>query len=300
MSEDLDSPPVPWMHGAAGIMGGAISMTIFYPLDLLRTRAHTTGQGGRQLRGAWTLLRQEGISGMYRGVTMAVCAHSIGWGTYLTLFRTCQDKLRVANGGDAVSGDFLAACAAATATATLVTPLNLVKTRTQLFDKKGEKPKGVVESLKTVVREEGVRKLFRGLGPQLLLSSHTTIQVAMYEFLKRKLWSNTESPPAFGVALASGVSKAFAAVVCNPLEVCRTRLQDKSNLTGDGYQSMQKAFQTIWKTEGVRGFYRGTVVNLCRVVPTTVVAFVLYEKCLVFIRYLNSPRRTPILSVESK
>ena len=285
--EHLDAPPVPWMHGAAGIMGGAISMTMFYPLDLLRTRAHTHDKSGMHLRSARELYRQEGVKAFYRGVTMAVCAHSVGWGTYLTLFRTAQNRLRDANHGrDSVPGDFLAACIAATLTATLVTPLNLVKTRVQLHDEKS-KPKGVIGSLRAVVREEGVSRLFRGVGPQILLSSHTTIQVAMYEFMKRKLWSEDAEPPMLGVALASGASKAVAAVVCNPLEVCRTRLQDKKNTKAIDYSSMNTAFLTIWRDEGIRGLYRGIAVNLCRVVPTTVVAFVLYEKCLVAIRYLH-------------
>lgn len=282
---------VPWMHGAAGIAGGAISMTMFYPLDLLRTRAHTiTGQGS-QLRSARMLLTQEGARGLYRGCTMAVCAHSIGWGTYLTLFRSSQSATRRFTGAetDSVGGDFVSACVAAVVTSTLVTPLNLIKTRVQLHDTPGRKPKGVVSGLRMVVKEEGFRSLFRGVGPQILLSSHTTIQVALYEFMKRKYWHG-EEPPVSGVALASGASKGVAAVICNPLEVCRTRLQDKRNVGGINYSSMQSAFSTIWKQEGIRGMYRGTCVNLCRVIPTTVVAFVLYEKFLKGIRSMARPK----------
>jgi len=287
---DNQPPVVPWMHGAAGIAGGAISMTMFYPLDLLRTRAHTMTAKGSRLRSAKVLFQQEGARGMYRGVTMAVCAHSIGWGTYLTLFRSSQNATRSLMGSDTdtVPGDFVSACVAATATATLVTPLNLIKTRVQLHDTPGKKPKGVVSGLRTVVREEGFRSLFRGVGPQILLSSHTTIQVALYEFMKRKIWQG-EDPPTSGVAMASGASKGVAAVICNPLEVCRTRLQDKKNVGGVDYNSMRSAFSTIWEQEGIRGLYRGTGVNLCRVIPTTVVAFVLYEKFLKGIQYYAQP-----------
>lgn len=295
MAVNKDTKPtvkaVPWMHGAAGIAGGAISMTMFYPLDLLRTRAHTQTAQGSRLRSAGVLFKQEGMRGMYRGVTMAVCAHSIGWGTYLTLFRTSQNGARRLNGSDTdtVGGDFVSALVAATATSTLVTPLNLIKTRVQLHDTPGKKPKGVVSGLRMVVREEGFRSLFRGVGPQILLASHTSIQVALYEFIKRKWWCG-EEPPMSGVALASGASKGVAAVVCNPLEVCRTRLQDKKNIGGVDYSSMRIAFRTIWEQEGVRGMYRGTGVNLCRVIPTTVVAFVLYEKFLKGIQFMAGPK----------
>lgn len=285
--EEIDAPPVPWMHGAAGIAGGSISMTLFYPLDFLRTRMHTyDGKETSQLRSVREIVRQEGFKGMYRGVGVAVGAHSIGWGTYLTLFRAAQGRLASMWGGPSSLGDFIAACCAACVTATMVTPLNLLKTRAQLHDEATKpQPRGVIGKLRHIARTEGWRSLFRGVGPQILLSSHTTIQVALYECIKRQLWGNDHAPVS-GVALASAASKSVAAAVCNPLEVCRTRLQDKRNLAkGDQYSSMRAAFRTIWMEEGVRGLYRGVGVNVCRVVPTTVVAFVMYEEILKLIHY---------------
>eukprot|EP00331_Platyophrya_macrostoma_P004599 CAMPEP_0176408990 /NCGR_PEP_ID=MMETSP0127-20121128/2260_1 /TAXON_ID=938130 /ORGANISM="Platyophrya macrostoma, Strain WH" /LENGTH=268 /DNA_ID=CAMNT_0017788341 /DNA_START=277 /DNA_END=1084 /DNA_ORIENTATION=- len=229
--EKLDAPPVPWMHGAAGILGGSISMTLFYPLDILRTRMHTYDDSKKHkpLDDFRSVLKQEGFKGMYKGVKVAVLAHSVGWGLYLTLFRCVQQRVELVRGHPSTLGDFLGACCAATLTATLVTPLNLVKTRTQLA--KGVIPdheRGFRRTLARVIHQEGWHALFRGVGPQILLSSHTTIQVALYECLKRQLWGDRDAP-MMGVACVSGFSKAFAASVCNPLEVVRTRLQDKKN-----------------------------------------------------------------------
>lgn len=297
--EKIDAPPVPWMHGFAGIFGGSISMTLFYPLDILRTRMHTYDDRKRHkpLDDLKSLWKQEGMKGMYKGVKVAVLAHSVGWGLYLTFFRIVQQNLAAANGGKHSSlGDFTAACCAATVTATMVTPLNLVKTRTQLA--KGIIPdseRGFKKTLKRVVQQEGWRALFRGVGPQILLGSHTTIQVALYEFLKRRLWGDADAP-MMGVACASGFSKAVAASVCNPLEVMRTRLQDKANREKPEYQSMKLAFRHIWRNEGVSGLYRGIGVNVCRVVPTTVVAFVCYEKCLRVIHLLSKPKPKKVSS----
>ncbi len=287
--ERLDTPPVPWMHGAAGILGGSISMTLFYPLDLLRTRMHTyDGQGTTRLNCVKEIVRQEGLRGMYRGVGVAVSAHSIGWGLYLTTFRTAQGWVQQWIGEPSTRGDFGGACIAAVFTATMVTPLNLLKTRAQLHEKKeGSRKRGVIGGLRHIAKTEGWRALFRGVGPQILLSSHTTIQVALYECVKRSLWG-TEEAPMYGIAVVSAGSKAFAATVCNPLEVVRTRLQDKKNRGLEGYSSMGNAFRTIIAAEGVRGLYRGIFVNVCRVVPTTVVAFVLYEKCLRTIHLVTS------------
>ena len=277
------------MHGAAGILGGAISMTMFYPLDLLRTRMHTyDGHGSTRLNCVKEIVRQEGVRGMYRGVGVAVSAHSVGWGLYLTFFRSAQARMQTWIGQPSTSGDFLAACVAAVITATMVTPLNLLKTRAQLHEKKeGQRRRSVIGGLRHIVKTEGWRALFKGVGPQILLSSHTTIQVALYECVKRSLWG-TDEAPMYGIALVSAGSKAFAATICNPLEVVRTRLQDKKNRGLKEYSSMRNAFKTILAAEGMRGLYRGIMVNVCRVVPTTVVAFVLYEKCLRTIHLVTS------------
>lgn len=269
-------------------------MAMFYPLDLLRTRVHTrTGaKGAAALRGVRQIFAEEGIRGLYRGVGVAVAAHSVGWGLYLTTFRSCQNGFRVTAGGgeDSSTGDFCAAVVAACFTSTLVTPLSVLKTRTQLHDEKGTRPsRGLVGGLRAIARSEGWRSLFRGVGPQILLSMHTTIQVALYEVLKRHLWAR-EDPPTFGVAAVSAFSKCVAAVATNPLEVCRTRLQDRRNLAADsGYSGLRAAMRTIYSTEGVRGLYRGVGINCLRVAPTTAVAFVLYEKTLLAMRWASPP-----------
>lgn len=285
--EKVDAPPVPWMHGAAGITSGALSMTLFYPLDFLRTRLHTyDGTNKGALRGVQQIIREEGFRGMYRGVKVAVGSHSVGWGMYLTFFRTAQGNIAAVRGRQSSLGDFLAACIAATFTSVAVTPLNLLKTRTQLHDSQKRPPKGIFRGLKFIIQSEGWRSLFRGVGPQLLLSSHTTIQVALYECIKREVFDQQDLT-IVGVAVASAVSKSVASAFCNPLEVCRTRLQDKANLGKVGYTSMKNGFSTIWRNEGVRGLYRGLGMNICRVVPTTVIAFILYEKFLEGIHYMH-------------
>lgn len=313
--ERLDSPPVPWMHGAAGVMGGAFSMTLFYPLDLIRTRLHAaqTSRTRDGLRSIHAMVKENGVKSLFQGVRVAVLAHSIGWGTYLTLFRTVQQALARQYGSNSL-GDFVAACAAAVTTAILVTPLNVLKTRAQLKSKSPDaasaaplaagtkianphtsgidgksKKSGVFRALRNIVKHEGAAGLFRGAGPQILLSMHTTIQVGLYEVIKRHMgWDHQNSPPpALGIAWASAASKAFASAVCNPLEVCRTRLQDRKNVNDPAYASMGTCFRTIYRNDGVKGLYRGVFVNVCRVVPTTVVAFVAYERCLRIVHFTS-------------
>lgn len=277
----------PWMHGAAGVLGGSLAMVTFYPLDFLRTRMHTLHQGSRAapLRSAHEIVRQEGLRGMYRGMCVSVVSHSLGWGLYLLTFRSAQKRLDDALNLHGASmnesqRDFLAACAAASITGTVITPLHVIKTRRQL----AERGTNCNASVRSIARKEGWASLFRGVGPQVLLTGNTCIQVTIYEWFRRNCFTNKEDPSSIQVALASAFSKAVASALFNPLEVVRTRLQDQRNRVSAEYSSMRAGLQTIWRREGLTGLYRGLPVNVMRVIPSTVMAFVLYEKCLWAIR----------------
>ena len=65
----------------------------------------------------------------------------------------------------------------------------------------------------------------------------------------------------------------FAASACYPLDTVRRRMQMK----GKVYNNMLDALQTMWRTEGVRGFYRGWVANTLKVAPMSAIRFVSYE-----------------------
>ncbi|CAJ1036743.1 putative Mitochondrial carrier protein [Leishmania utingensis] len=290
----------PWMHGAAGVMGGSTAMMLFYPLDFLRTRMHTIHQGSRTmpLRSAREIVRQEGLRGMYKGIGVSVISHSVGWGLYLLSFRAAQQRITELLGGkvedfmfEQSSLDFMSACVAATITGTVVTPLHVIKTRRQLCDanhlpncvRAQPLPPGFA-GVRAIVRREGWKAMFRGLGPQVLLTGNTIIQVTIYEWFRRHMFTNHENPSPLQVALASGFSKAVACTLFNPLEVVRTCLQDHRNHGRAEFKSMWSGLQTIWRSEGLHGMYRGLPVNVARVIPTTMMAFVLYEKSLWAIR----------------
>lgn len=216
---------------------------------------------------------------MYKGIGVSVASHSIGWGLYLLSFHSAQRQIadllekRGYHDCNASYRDFASACVAATATGTILTPLHVLKTRRQLSA-------GSEGGCRSIVKKEGWRTLFKGVVPQVVLTGNTTIQVTLYEFLRRRFFTNTDDPSPWQVAMASAVSKAVSSALFNPLEVVRTRLQAHKSQGFKEYKGMMDGLATIWRTEGITGMYRGLPVNVARVIPSTVFAFVAYEKCL--------------------
>lgn len=70
----------------------------------------------------------------------------------------------------------------------------------------------------------------------------------------------------------------FVSIVTYPLDVLRRRMQMKGTM-GEKfpYRSSPHAAVTIYRTEGVLGFYKGMLPNLLKVAPSIAIAFVTYE-----------------------
>eukprot|EP00756_Hemistasia_phaeocysticola_P044641 Hpha_TRINITY_DN18435_c0_g1::TRINITY_DN18435_c0_g1_i1::g.165363::m.165363/K15115/SLC25A32, MFT; solute carrier family 25 (mitochondrial folate transporter), member 32 len=284
-------------HSFSGFVAATFATLVTYPLDFVKVRY--MAQDGTESRACDGVRRYGGVSDaikrcyrggggglghMYSGMSAALYASAASWGIYFGLYRFLQLQWRLQLLGDAAEkgsrsaggrGDFISATTAGLATTSLVNPLWLVKTRMQL-------QVGGYSSLRhglvTIIREEGVRGLYNGLGPGLLLVSHGALQMAIYERLRAA--AGSDGLGSLQVALCTITAKCAAASITTPLSVVRTRMQDPRNRLPSvevKYTSTFQAGRTVVAREGIRGLWRGLVPGLVRTVPHAVVTFVGYE-----------------------
>jgi hypothetical protein len=68
----------------AGTIGGGISTTLLYPLDLVKVRLQVNeGTSGTSMGILSTLrgvVRHEGVLGLYQGVIPAILGNAVSWG----------------------------------------------------------------------------------------------------------------------------------------------------------------------------------------------------------------------------
>lgn len=149
------------------------------------------------------------------------------------------------------------------------------------------------------MREEGLRGLYKGLGPGLILVSHGALQFMSYEEGRKFLIShrvrNATGHPDIGVsgeqlvtsqdfAILGASSKLFAVVATYPWQVIRSRLQQRPNDHGvSRYVNTWHSFQLILRYEGFRGLYKGIFPNLLRVVPSSSLTFLVYESVMKYL-----------------
>ena len=138
----------------------------------------------------------------------------------------------------------------------------------------------ILDGTRQIYRSEGISGFYRGLVPSLFGVSHGALQFMAYEQLKRKRITATsrqqDHPSSYETLLMSGLSKIFAGSVTYPYQVIRARMQTYD--AGCRYPSVRSAVSTVWKQEGIGGFYKGLGPNLLRVLPSTWVTFLVYEE----------------------
>ena len=91
-------------HLGAGILGGLSSTIILHPLDLLKIRfAVSDGQPSlkknyKNVRNAFsTIVREEGFSGLYKGVIPNCLGAGAAWGLYFLFYNSIKKEMLNSN-----------------------------------------------------------------------------------------------------------------------------------------------------------------------------------------------------------
>nr|CDS26064.1 mitochondrial thiamine pyrophosphate carrier [Hymenolepis microstoma] len=162
-------------------------------------------------------------------------------------------------------------------------PLDVLKIRFQLqveniSVRNGGYYQSIPQAISRIVREEGVGALWKGHVPGQILS----ILFTASEFYWFRAITDRYFPyihcqrAAVYDAVAGGAAGAISTVICQPIDVVRTRL------VGQGqrkvYHGVCHAMKQILRDEGLPGFFKGLSPSLSLIVPQTAIAFATYEK----------------------
>jgi adenine nucleotide transporter 17 len=284
--------------GMAGTMGGTSAITVFYPLNIIRTKmqADDSKQAPGMLQVCQDIINEDGFMGMFTGWWGQVVALGVSNFVYFYCYNMLKVIIQKKTKMTITPLTNLAVGAVAgVINVLLTTPLWMVSTQLALQAKNdkamdGEKPyAGIWDGLVQCFKAEGIEGLWKGFGPNLVLVSNPTIHFFTYERIR--IWmskiahargSKISSSEFF---LMGALAKAIATVVTYPIQIVQTQLRnDRKN--GEGkrkYTGAMDCFFKILQARGMEGLFRGMMAKLYQTVLTAAFQFMTYEQMRVLV-----------------
>jgi len=168
----------------------------------------------------------------------------------------------------------VSASSGAVATAFVVAPFDVVKTRSQAS---GSKAFGSENVALRVLRQEGVGALWSGLRPSLLMTvPANVIYFSAYEHIRTAIASDgRRGSEDVAPVLAAAGAKLLASTATAPLELMRTRMQADRALAQEGIVGGATA---LVRREGLSALFKGLGPTLIRDVPFSCLYWLGYER----------------------
>ncbi|XP_032294834.1 calcium-binding mitochondrial carrier protein Aralar1 isoform X1 [Drosophila virilis] len=170
----------------------------------------------------------------------------------------------------------LASFAGATG-ATVVYPIDLVKTRMQ-NQRTGSMIGEIAyrnswDCFKKVIRHEGILGLYRGLLPQLMgVAPEKAIKLTVNDFVRDNLTDKRGNIPVWAEVVAGGCGGCAQVIFTNPLEIVKIRLQVAGEIAGGSKISALSVVREL----GFLGLYKGARACLLRDVNFSAIYFPTY------------------------
>eukprot|EP01133_Synstelium_polycarpum_P002336 gene2336-2650_t len=267
-----------------------------HPVDTIRARMQVERVGSAQYRSTAhafrSIIQKEGVSYLYKGfpivVTATIPAHALYFFGYEFSKRQLAPLV-----GDGPLNHFVSGLVADVAGAMIWTPMDIVKQRLQVqslalhANPTHTFYKGSFHAARTIVREEGVRGLYKGFWPSLATFGPLIgIYFATYEKTKKMvsgalgIQDVRQLPVQYQLSSGFFAGSVAAAVTC-PLDVIKTRIQ-VSRANERTYNGIVDGFKKILKEEGPRAFVKGMGARILWIAPGNAITIASYEQLKLF------------------
>lgn len=291
------------IHMMAGASAGIMEHCVMYPLDVVKTRMQSLSPNPRAVyrsvpEALVKMVKHEGVFRPFKGMSIMV----VGAGPAHAMYFSCYEKMkRVFSGTKDGSHNPLAQGAAGSLSTLLhdavMVPADVVKQRLQVY---GSPYSSVIHCIRDVYKREGISAFYRSYGTQLTMNiPFQAMMFVMYEAMIELTNKERQYNPKAHM-VSGAVAGAVAAAVTNPLDVCKTLLNTQEPLLAvSGSSSLKtsprgqirglfQAASTIYSCCGSRGFFQGLQARVMYTMPSTAIAWSVYE----LFKYLLNSRRS--------
>jgi solute carrier family 25 (mitochondrial citrate transporter), member 1 len=299
----------------AGGGAGMMEALVCHPLDTIKVRMQLSRRGrapGTKKRGFVTtgrdIIKRESFLGLYKGLGAVLGGIVPKMAIRFTSYEWYKQLLANKDGKVTSQATFLAGLGAGvTEAVAVVCPMEVVKIRLQAQYHSLSDPldipkyRSAPHAMLTVVREEGLGALYRGVTlTALRQGTNQAVNFTAYTEFKHLLQDyqpkyHGKELPSWQTAIIGLISGAMGPFSNAPVDTIKTRLQKTPAEPGDtAISRVTKITRDMFKQEGPRAFYKGITPRVMRVAPGQAVTFTVYE----FLREKLEKSHLPIVGGE--
>jgi len=288
--------------GIAGIVGVAS----VFPIDLAKTRLQNQRIGNEAYKSMLDCLRKvivsEGFFGMYRGSAVNLLLITPEKAIKLTGNDLFRHLLANRSGVNSTSHltlprEMLAGGGAGLCQIVVTTPMELLKIQCQDAGRTAASSTSQAKSVQQkpsafrvacdLVKQKGFGGLYKGISATMLRDvSFSVVYFPLFAHLsslghstnlKAKIGSQEEESIFWVNFMAGCLAAGTAAVVVNPADVVKTRLQlINPGSNEELYQDVRHAFREIYRKEGASAFLKGAGCRVMYIAPLFGIAQTVY------------------------
>ncbi|XP_067621574.1 mitochondrial basic amino acids transporter isoform X2 [Eurosta solidaginis] len=257
----------------AGCLGGCAGVLVGHPFDTVKVHLQMQDVKNPIYRGTFhcmsSLIRTDGITSLYRGMSsplMGISAvNAIVFGVYGNIQRGMTDS-------NSLYSHFVAGCASGFVQSIVCSPMELAKTRMQVqhLDPKAPQFKSPFKSIRHVIKNEGYKGAFRGLG---MTAMRDVPGFAAYFVSYEWVMQLKEKPSVPHALTAGGLAGIASWLVCYPIDVVKTLLQADGLSAAPVYKGAWDCALKNYRKDGMHFFFRGLNSTIIRAFPANAACF---------------------------
>lgn len=225
----------------SAVSGSLLTSLLVTPLDVVRVRLQSQPQSASR-----ALPSSRGFANLPQNLGVTACCREVFW----------------VNNNSQVC--MVADSAAIEASSATVADCAVDETRRKTFN-------STIDGLRKIARNEGMRSLWRGLSPTLVMAiPGNVIYFTGYDSLRYNAHSPIRKyiPDAYVPLAAGSIARTAAATVVSPIEMFRTRMQATTGNTGRGvFLETLIGLRKLVYAEGYASLWRGLTLTMWRDVP---------------------------------